>query len=47
MLKNKIQVKSNELNNWCKVNNLKRDYSRELVSEQIVKNNQKGFTPST
>lgn len=33
----KIQTKSNELNNWCKANNLKRDYSRELVSEQIVK----------
>ena len=47
MLENKIQVKSNELNNWCKANNLKRDYSRELVSEQIVKNNQKGFTSST
>lgn len=47
MLKNKIQAKSNELNNWCKANNLKRDYSRELVSEQIVKNNQKDFTPST
>lgn len=47
MLENKIQAKSNELNNWCKANNLKRDYSRELVSEQIVKNNQKGFTPST
>ena len=45
--KMKIQVKSNELNNWCKANNLKRDYSRELVSEQIVKNNTKGFTPST
>ena len=47
MLENKIQAKSNEINNWCKANNLKRDYSRELVSEQIVKNNQKGFTPST
>ena len=47
MLDNKIQAKSNELNNWCNANNLKRDYSRELVSEQIVKNNQKGFTPST
>lgn len=47
MLENKIQAKGNELNNWCKANNLKRDYSRELVSEQIVKNNQKGFTPST
>lgn len=47
MLEMKIQAKSNELNNWCKANNLKRDYSRELVSEQIVKNNQKGFTPST
>lgn len=47
MLENKIQAKSNELNNWCKANNLKRDYSRELVSEQIVKNNRKGFTPST
>ena len=47
MLENKIQAKSNEINNWCKTNNLKRDYSRELVSEQIVKNNQKGFTPST
>ena len=44
MLNIKIQAKSNELNNWCKANNLKRDYSRELVSEQIVKNNQKGFT---
>lgn len=37
MLENKIQAKSNEINNWCKANNLKRDYSRELVSEQIVK----------
>ncbi len=37
MLNIKIQAKSNELNNWCKANNLKRDYSRELVSEQIVK----------
>lgn len=37
MLENKIQAKSNELNNWCNANNLKRDYSRELVSEQIVK----------
>lgn len=33
----KKQAKSNELNNWCKANNLKRDYSRELVSQQIVK----------
>ncbi len=33
----KIQAKSNEINNWCKANNLKRDYSRELVSQQIVK----------
>ena len=47
MLKAKITAKSNELNNWCKANNLKRDYSRELVSEQLIKNNQKGFTPST
>lgn len=47
MLENKIQAKSNEINNWCKANNLKRDYSRELVSEQIVKNNQKGFTSYT
>ena len=47
MLENKIQAKSNELNNWCKANNLKRDYSRELVSEQIVKNNQKGFANFT
>lgn len=47
MLENKIQAKSNELNNWCNANNLKRDYSRELVSEQIVKNNQKGFTSYT
>ena len=46
-LENKIQANNNEINNWCKANNLKRDYSRELVSEQIVKNNQKGFTPST
>ncbi len=37
MLENKIQAKSNELNNWCKTNILKRDYSRELVSQQIVK----------
>lgn len=37
MLENKIQAKSNEINNWCKANNLKRDYLRELVSEQIVK----------
>ena len=37
MLNIKIQAKSNELNNWCKANNLKRDYSRELVSEQMVK----------
>lgn len=37
MLENKIQAKSNDINNWCKANNLKRDYSRELVSEQIVK----------
>lgn len=45
MLQMKIQAKSNELNNWCKVNNLKRDYSRELVSEQIVKNEtiEKGY----
>ncbi len=35
--KMKIQAKSNELNNWCKANNLKRNYSRELVSEQMVK----------
>lgn len=47
MLENKIQAKSNELNNWCKANNLKRDYSRELVSEQIVKSNQKSFTSYT
>lgn len=47
MLENKIQAKSNELNNWCKANNLKRDYSKKLVSEQIVKNNQKGFTSYT
>ena len=32
MLKAKITAKSNEINNWCKANNLKRDYSRELVS---------------
>lgn len=45
MLENKIQAKSNEINNWCKANNLKRDYSRELVSEQIVKNKtiEKGY----
>lgn len=47
MLENKIQKKSNEINNWFKANNLKRDYSRELVSKQIVKNNQKGFTSYT
>ena len=34
MLKKKIQAKSNEINNWCKSNKLKRDYSRELVFEQ-------------
>lgn len=43
----KKQAKSNELNNWCNANNLKRDYSRELVSQQIVKNNQKGFANFT
>ena len=37
MLENKIRAKSNEINNWCKANNLRRDYSRELVSDQIVK----------
>lgn len=31
----------------CKANNLKLDYSRELLSKQIVMNNQKGFTSYT
>lgn len=41
MLQAKINAKSIELDNWCSANNLKRDYSRELVQEQITK---KGFT---
>ena len=35
----KLQQKFTQIDNYCDARNLKRDYSRELVSEQIVKNN--------
>lgn len=35
----KLQQKFTQIDNYCDAHNLKRDYSRELVSEQIVKNN--------
>lgn len=34
----KLQQKFTQIDNYCDARNLKRDYSRELVSEQIVKN---------
>lgn len=34
----KLQQKFTQIDNYCDAHNLKRDYSRELVSEQIVKN---------
>lgn len=37
LMKNKLNVKFDEINKFCEQNGLKRDYSRELVSEQIVK----------
>lgn len=46
-LKLKLKHKQSQLQEHCNANGLKRDYSRELVSEQIVKNNQKGFTSYT
>lgn len=36
-LNRKIKDKSAQINDFCKENNLKRDYSRELVSEQLTK----------
>lgn len=35
LMKNKLNVKFDEINKFCEQNGLKRDYSRELVSEQI------------
>lgn len=35
----KLQQKFTQIDNYCDAHNLKRDYSRELVSEQIVKIN--------
>ena len=37
-LKTKISEQSNKIDEFCKKNGLKRDFSRELVKEQIVKN---------
>lgn len=44
MLQAKINAKSKEINAWCNNNSLKRDYSRELVQEQLQTKN--SFTPS-
>lgn len=38
-LKTKISEQSNKIDEFCKKNGLKRDFSRELVKEQIIKNN--------
>lgn len=35
----KINQKDKQLDEWCDNNNLRRDYSRELVSEQLSKKN--------
>ncbi len=37
-LNKKISEQSNKIDEFCKKNGLKRDFSRELVKEQIVKN---------
>ena len=37
MLQRKLDDKYAEINNFCDKNGLQRDYSRELVSEQIIK----------
>lgn len=39
ILNNKLNKKYDEINRFCDANGLKRDYSRELVSEQLVKKN--------
>lgn len=36
-LKEKIKLKSDEIDKFCEDNKLKRDYNRELVTEQITK----------
>ncbi|MBQ8576037.1 MAG: hypothetical protein IJ447_08340 [Clostridia bacterium] len=36
-LKKRIKLKSEEIDKFCEDNKLKRDYSRELVTEQIAK----------
>ncbi|MCM1115615.1 MAG: phage minor capsid protein [Clostridium sp.] len=35
----KIKQKDKELDDWCSKHNLRRDYSRELVSEQLIEKN--------
>lgn len=37
MLQHKLDRKYDEINNFCEQNGLKRDYSRELVTEQVYK----------
>lgn len=39
LLKYKLNQKYDEINRFCEANGLRRDYSRELVSEQLVKKN--------
>lgn len=46
LMKNKLNVKFDEINKFCKQNGLIRDYSRELVSEQINKKSVKNFNSS-
>lgn len=38
-LNKKISEQSTKIDEFCKKNNLRRDHSRELVKEQIIKNN--------
>lgn len=35
----KLNQKYKEIDEWCSVHNLRRDYSRELVSEQLYNKN--------
>lgn len=39
LLQHKLDSKYKEINNFCEQNGLKRDYSRELVTEQVYKKN--------
>lgn len=48
LLKYKLNQKYDEINRFCEANGLRRDYSRELVSEQLIKKNtNKGLSASS